>query len=294
MIPTRARFLLAVLVAVIALAAMTATAYAAPIIPIGLGWNAHHSSYPGYCLDCHDGFAKSPPNITAGSTPPHGDRGSTCTQCHTVVTPLPKPKVLRAYFGNIIAYDMASLRTAPFRASTDTTGAAVELRVKTPSGVKLLYKGTMSKANGAVSLGIWNGMGADGKRMPTGLYDWTLKMSTSGGTTTVTGKVRITRTYYMFTGESAAELKSFSSKLNAGPVNVYVSASTTATTDSIRVRAFRGTTYAPVVGTWSITSATPLATSVYMSGKRGIPSAGTIGFDVLGGTRVTFKVTTIQ
>jgi hypothetical protein len=86
----RARVALVIAFALTVLFAGTAVAFAAPTIPAGFGWaDGPHGSYPGYCLNCHTGFAVAPPTITAGATAPHGDRGSTCTQCHTVVTPPP-------------------------------------------------------------------------------------------------------------------------------------------------------------------------------------------------------------
>jgi putative cell wall-binding protein len=85
--------LLVVLAAVVVVFAMASLAYAAPLIPKGYGWvDGPHGSYPGYCLNCHSGFsAGAAPAINAGATPPHHDRGSTCTQCHTINTPPPPP-----------------------------------------------------------------------------------------------------------------------------------------------------------------------------------------------------------
>ena len=51
--------------------------------------------YPGYCLNCHSGFAVSPPAISSGATPTHRDRGSNCAQCHTINTPPPPPPPAR-------------------------------------------------------------------------------------------------------------------------------------------------------------------------------------------------------
>jgi hypothetical protein len=84
----------ACIIALIAFAAILASAsaaFAAPLIPAGFGWaDGPHGSYPGYCLGCHTGFsAGAAPTITSGATPTHRDRGGTCTQCHTVVTPPP-------------------------------------------------------------------------------------------------------------------------------------------------------------------------------------------------------------
>jgi hypothetical protein len=88
---TRIALTLALTLTVLALGA--AAAWGAPTIPAGAGWDVYHGAYPGYCLGCHTGFAVQPGSITAGATPPHGDRGSTCTQCHTVVTPPPADTV---------------------------------------------------------------------------------------------------------------------------------------------------------------------------------------------------------
>lgn len=87
------RMVLVSLLAVAVVFAVVAVAYAAPLIPKGYGWvDGPHTSYPGYCLNCHTGFAAGgPPQITSGAKAPHHDRGSTCSQCHTIVTPPPPP-----------------------------------------------------------------------------------------------------------------------------------------------------------------------------------------------------------
>ncbi|HEY3318300.1 MAG TPA: cell wall-binding repeat-containing protein [Coriobacteriia bacterium] len=90
---TTTRISLVMLLAAVMLLTGAAFAYAAPTIPVGWGWaDGPHSSYPGYCLGCHTGFAAgSPPAITAGSRPTHRDRGSNCSQCHRITMPAPPP-----------------------------------------------------------------------------------------------------------------------------------------------------------------------------------------------------------
>lgn len=91
--PSRPQFLFAGLLTVAMLFALVSVALAEPIIGVGVGIpNAQHSAYPGYCLDCHPGFEVWPaPTITEGATATHAFRGSTCTQCHTVLAPPPPP-----------------------------------------------------------------------------------------------------------------------------------------------------------------------------------------------------------
>lgn len=98
--PKRKTLLVAAMAAIIVLAGVS-MAFAAPLIPVGYGWvdNPGHTSYPGFCLNCHSGFVAGfpPPAITAGVAPAHHDRGSTCTQCHVVKQPVTPPRVPVTY-----------------------------------------------------------------------------------------------------------------------------------------------------------------------------------------------------
>jgi hypothetical protein len=300
MMSSRGRVLALCLMVVVAMAALVSSAYAAPTIPVGAGWNVHHSAYPGYCLDCHTGFAKSPPTITAGATPPHGDRGSTCTQCHVVKAapaPLPsgpKPKILSAGFSNPVAYDIASLQKTTFRTSTDVSGARAVLTLRTSAGNKTIWSGTLPKANAVVALPAWNGM-VGGRRMATGSFDWDLKVTTTGGTTATSGKILLSKIYFGFSGVTApGATRVHTGYTKAGFMNVYVSAGTSSAGGTFTLAAHRGTSYSAGIGSWYLASGSRLGATSYLSGGKAVPSPGLTDFLVGGTAGANYKVSVVQ
>jgi hypothetical protein len=293
----------AVLVGVFAAVVVLATAsiaFAAPLIPVGWGWvDGPHGSYPGYCLNCHSGFSYGkPPAITSGVAPTHRDRGSTCTKCHVVNAPVvnaPKPKIAFVRNTGPIAYDIASLQRTTFSTKVDVTGANAVLYVATAAGNKVLYSGKLGAANTTLVFPAWNGMGIDGKRLPSAAYTWTLKVTTSGGTTTTSGKITVSKIWFQRKGVSAKGVKvAATGYMKPGSANVYVSAKTTAASDRFSLRCYRAGAFAFPTANWTFGSATPLNTTKYFRSPYVVPSAGIASFDFTGLTNVTYMVTVIQ
>lgn len=297
----KSKLVLIGVLAVVALFAMTAAAFAAPLIPVGYGWvDGPHTSYPGYCLSCHSGFAYgNPPKIAAGATPAHHDRGSACTQCHTIAASTPPPAGPAPHIAylkstNPIAYSIGSKLTTKFYTSVDVTGAIAVMTVATPSGTKTIFNGPVAAANKAFYFPAWNGKDSSGKIMPSSSYSYTLKVTTTGGTATATGKITVSKIWFTMAGTAVAGApKVHLGYMLPGNANIYVGGRTTMMSDALAMKVSGPGGLSMAVGTFRCASAGRMNVTSYIRPPAVIKSKGVQTF-TLSATNLTYAVTVIQ
>lgn len=296
----KSKLVLIGVLAAVALFAMAAVAHAAPLVPVGYGWvDGPHTSYPGYCLGCHTGFAYgNPPTIPAGSTPAHHDRGPTCTQCHTIASPPPPtgpaPHIAYLKWTNPIAYSIASKVMTRFYCSIDVTGAVAVMTVATASGTKTIYNGPVNVANKAVYFPAWTGKDTNGKTMPSSSYAYTLKVTTSGGTATATGKITVSKIWFTMAGTAATGAsKVHQGYMLPGSANVYVGATTTMASDSLKMKLTGPGGLNLALPPFACGSAARMNLTSYVRPPAAIKAKGVQTF-TLSATNVTYGITVIQ
>lgn len=198
------------------------------------------------------------------------------------------PAVNYAGFDRHIAYELKSMQRTVFHAQVNTVGVYAVLKVATMRGDVVLFRGGIDMANRDVTLASWNGMGPDGRPLPSsGAYVWTLTISKGGHYASSSGTISVSRIRFQLSSGAFPGSKPivFSRYMIPGNANVYVFAnvegddSGTPATGSLAVR-IHGvapgayTRSVPSTGSYRVDSTRLLRATAYLGGSNSIPDRG--------------------
>jgi hypothetical protein len=238
---------------------------------------------------------------TSASTFGHVTRGlykwnatTPYTTMRAVLPPAP-PKASFVRYTNPLAYDLKSLRSTRFYTSVDKPNVWAELSVKCPTGTKYLYKGAIPNAGENFYFLPWDGMGPDGKRMTSAAYEWTLRLSQSGSTSTYTGKITVSRICFSISGTAkAGSPVRTSAYMVPGSANCYIAATSGAASDALYLSLAGPNGFAVAQRNFGVSSGAPLNAVSYYRDAAAIRSAGTHAWTFTGRVAPTYRVTVIQ
>lgn len=131
------------------------------------------------------------------------------------------PGVTNAKFSNPVAYELKSLLSTRFTCDVDTPGTWGRLDILGANGVvKTVYNGPLTQ--GTNWFPLWNGYGANGKRLPSASYDWRLTVTKGGESTIVRGKLTVSKIHFVISGQADPDTPYFYSRyMMPGNANVY-------------------------------------------------------------------------
>jgi hypothetical protein len=221
------------------------------------------------------------------------------------------PAVNSAGFNHHIAYDLKSMQTTAFHAQVNTPGVYAVLKVSTTRGDVVLYRGAINVANQDVTLATWNGMGPDGKRLPSSIaYVWTLTISKGGTYASESGTVSVSRIRFDLSGAAypGSGQAVYSRYMLPGNANVYVFALVEGDPDAppgtgslgARIHGVVPGAYTrsiPSAGSYPVDATKPLRVTAYLRGADSIPDKGMHPVAVSAAAEATFmgwSVTVIQ
>ena len=108
------------------------------------------------------------------------------------VRPPARPEWTR--WSNEIVYGSRTRHSARLTAKLSVSKAYAVLTITAPSGTVTLFKGTTGSANTPITFPAWDGLDGHGRRLPTGRYTWTLKLTKKGYTPmTSAGTIHVSR-----------------------------------------------------------------------------------------------------
>lgn len=131
------------------------------------------------------------------------------------------PGVTNAKFSNPVAYELKSLLSTRFTCDVDTPGTWGRLDILGANGVvKTVYNGPLTQ--GTNWFPLWNGYGANGKRLPSASYDWRLTVTKGGESTVVRGKLTVSKIHFVVQGRlTDLGEESYSRYMVPGSANIY-------------------------------------------------------------------------
>jgi hypothetical protein len=193
---------------------------------------------------------------------------------------------------NPVAYDIKSLQSTRFYAAADQPNCYAVLKVKTASGYITIYKGALGTATSYFS---WRGLSADGHRLPSAVYDYTLTVNKGTASATKSGKISVSKIWFTFSGRSVAlATVKHRGYMKAGNANVYVSANSPTKPDSMAMRiAGPGGLNSEIMYRY-VYSWRPLSATVYLRAGTAIRQNGIQEFAVRCANDVRYTVTVIQ
>jgi hypothetical protein len=125
---------------------------------------------------------------------------------------------------NPVAWGIASMQTTRVFAKTDTAGAWARIDVLDYRGVvRTLYDGPAAAPGSRTWSRLFDGRGADGRMLPTGNYNYRIRITKGGATTSVSGLLPVSRNRFSITTDR--DVSMLSRYLYAGLTRVYGSAS---------------------------------------------------------------------
>ena len=212
------------------------------------------------------------------------------------VTPV-APKILYLKNSTAIAYKIKSLLKTTFSTKLDMAGATGKLVVKVPGKADIvLFNGAITAPAGAnFNLATWNGLDKSGHRLTPSSYTYQLTVTKLGKSSTASSKITVSNVWFQFKGTSiAGAVHKHKGYLIPGNVNVYISASASAPSDSLSTLIVAPNGYRLDFGTFGFGSATRVTKTLYVRPPHQIRDTNIYEFDVHGHTNVTYVYTVIE
>jgi hypothetical protein len=142
-------------------------------------------------------------------------------------TALAAPVIAAHGTTNPIAWGLKSMQWGSVWVQSDDATAYAEVKVLSSKGVvATLYRGALgarpANAAGKRMFPAWNGKGADGKYLPTGVYNYRITLSSGGQVAVATGQFGVSRLRFTIEGNGTLDQPStYSRYLYAGRTYTY-------------------------------------------------------------------------